>query len=685
MVDQTNANAKPTAPTTLSDKELRALAYFAMGVGSESAIGGKNVAYDLEFAGDIHKNTGVMEPKGNSGYSLGTIQTDLGQHPETVPGLVNAYQAWARENAAQRPDWELTEQQRTQTIADLRRTGNTIKGPNKESIIDNGVDLDATIKSRFKTFLAADAGITHTHGRDEAQIDHLMRKGARPVAALESLQSTMLYQNSTFDDQARLATIFLKLENQSGARHYPNIITDIKDGAINSFEGVKLAAQNGKPDYVKTGIDHALEGTKVFNALRNANEQSPLHQTWQNILADPLVNPTQLRAEPVVTPNLPPRIQNAVGDAHNTENLDATRLWQPAWQPESAVTPPLRVPIYETNPNIAAEYITVKNLFLQPDQAVKFIDALDRGGAHSYGRPQIEGNSRATSGFYASGNDFVQWNAKGEGSTNIGGIWSELTRNDLTRVKNPNGTTDLNITENGVQRQLLHVDPNAPALRPAQATQAHVQQQHPLPAQVPINQIHPGQQQQGAPRNGPPAQEDPRGQDPRRQDHPAQQEQHNAPLNVAPPLGQPRAKLDPRDRNHPDHALYQQALMGVHQHDAKLGRMPDEKSEQMAASLTALAKENGMTRIDHVVFNVDNGRGVKAGENVFVVQGEMGNPAADRAHMKTDVAVNTSVQNSFQKLEVIGQQQAQEAQQQQSQQQAQVQQQAGRNAVHSMG
>ncbi len=147
--------------------------------------------------------------------------------------------------------------------------------------------------------------------------------------------------------------------------------------------------------------------------------------------------------------------------------------------------------------------------------------------------------------------------------------------------------------------------------------------------------------------------------------------------------------LDPRDRNHPDHALYQQALAGVHQHDVKLGRIPDEKSEQMAASLTALAKENGMTRIDHVVFSADNGRGVKAGENVFVVQGEMGNPAADRAFMRTDVAVNASVQSSFQQLESINQKQAQEVlvqqQSQQHTQQAQVQQQSGGAAMRSVG
>lgn len=188
------------------------------------------------------------------------------------------------------------------------------------------------------------------------------------------------------------------------------------------------------------------------------------------------------------------------------------------------------------------------------------------------------------------------------------------------------------------------------------------------------------QQENGRPAAPERRDENHREQAPRQPVRPVEQDHRDGP-----PLGPPRAALDPRDRNHPDHALYQQALTGVHQHDAKLGRTPDDMSERMAASLTALAKENGLSRIDHVVFSVDTGRGVKAGENVFVVRGELGNPAADRAHMKTEVAVNTSVQDSFQKLDVLSQQQAQDASQQQTQQHAQLaQQQTNRSAVHAM-
>ena len=170
------------------------------------------------------------------------------------------------------------------------------------------------------------------------------------------------------------------------------------------------------------------------------------------------------------------------------------------------------------------------------------------------------------------------------------------------------------------------------------------------------------QQRQAAPLER--AQHDPR-QNPRNEVPPDQpNQQQRAPLQNAPdapPAGPPRrVDLDPRDRDHPDFALHQQVLNLVLKHDEKLGRKSDEKSEKMAASLTQLAKENGLSRIDHVVFSMDNGRGVKVGENVFVVQGDPGDPAHNRAHMRTDVAVNTSVVESFKQLEIVNLQQAQE-------------------------
>jgi hypothetical protein len=108
----------------------------------------------------------------------------------------------------------------------------------------------------------------------------------------------------------------------------------------------------------------------------------------------------------------------------------------------------------------------------------------------------------------------------------------------------------------------------------------------------------------------------------------------------------------PVDPCHRDHALYRQVLDGVHMVDRAMGRTPDAASQQMAASLTLLAKENGLKRVDHVVFNEGNAQ-VRKGENVFIVQGRIDDPAHLRAHMKTQLAAETPVTDIFHKIETF--------------------------------
>lgn len=121
----------------------------------------------------------------------------------------------------------------------------------------------------------------------------------------------------------------------------------------------------------------------------------------------------------------------------------------------------------------------------------------------------------------------------------------------------------------------------------------------------------------------------------------------------------------------PDHPMLAQARVAVHRLDASLGRTPDQASECMSASLACLARQNGLSRIDHVVLSGE-GRESRPGENVFVVQGRLDDPAHLRAHMRTDVAAQTPVQESVQRLhEVDRQMAAEQALQPQVQQEAQ--------------
>jgi len=127
-----------------------------------------------------------------------------------------------------------------------------------------------------------------------------------------------------------------------------------------------------------------------------------------------------------------------------------------------------------------------------------------------------------------------------------------------------------------------------------------------------------------------------------------------------------KAGLDPRKEGHSDHALYRQIRDGVSALDAKHGRGFDEISERMTASLLATAKSSGLERVDHVVLGTPPSN--VSGPRMFVVQGELDNPAHLRASVAISEAVNTPVEQSLAKVEQISQAQ-QVAQQDHAQEQ----------------
>lgn len=125
------------------------------------------------------------------------------------------------------------------------------------------------------------------------------------------------------------------------------------------------------------------------------------------------------------------------------------------------------------------------------------------------------------------------------------------------------------------------------------------------------------------------------------------------------------AKLDPTQLAHPDHLLHKQSTEAVRKLDEGMGRTSDANSERMAASLTVLAKHEGLHHIDHVVLNRGNDF-VKAGETVFAVQGRLDDPAHLRPQMKTELAINTPIAESFKQLDALNLQQKPELAQQQN-------------------
>lgn len=103
----------------------------------------------------------------------------------------------------------------------------------------------------------------------------------------------------------------------------------------------------------------------------------------------------------------------------------------------------------------------------------------------------------------------------------------------------------------------------------------------------------------------------------------------------------------------------------------------------MTASLLTLAKDNGLTRVDHVLLS-DKTRELTAAQNVFVVQGDPQDPAKLRAHMPTAEAAQRPVQESFTQLETVNQRLAQERVQEQVLDQQRSQEQQQRGQLHSL-
>lgn len=404
-----------TNPNPLTANELRAAAYFAVGVTSEGSIAGRDVAYRLGFAGNVGAD-GRMEPVANSGYSFGTMQVDLGQHPAVARDLLDRYQVWATMQL-DRTTLELGQADYDAVLVSLQRTGRQMRA-------DNAVDID---RSPINRFLASDDGRTFVHQLDTLHVNGMTATDGIPGnrdTALERLLATDLYRNASGDEQTELAGMFMKLQNQAGQARWPGLLDRVEAGTLASSDEVKAAIDdllpnrsNGNPDYLQSGADNTLRGIGVLNALRGAHADSPLARAWANVSADPLVGPIAAR------------------------------------QSDAA------------NPDLGLQYDAVRSLFLSPEASRRLIAALDSGAALAEGDPQMQANGSRQAGFYVSGNDFVHWNRDGQGHAFISGHWRSVDPDNLARVRNTDGTTELTINQNGRRETLLRVDPSSPGLR----------------------------------------------------------------------------------------------------------------------------------------------------------------------------------------------------------------------------
>ncbi|MGA7439294.1 MAG: peptidoglycan-binding domain-containing protein [Luteibacter sp.] len=580
----------------LTDNEARALTYFAIGVASE----GGDSSYRLAFAGNIRN--GVMDPVGNSGFSIGTLQTDLGQHPEVATSLTDAYQSWAQR---EHPEWALNAAQRTQTIADLSRTGHQIEA-------QHGRAMDATVKSHLDSFMASDAGKTFVHQHDVAQSNRLMDNVVTP------LKQTDLYKHASEQDQARLITMTAKLYNQN--ENYGNaLLRDIEQNKLHSEAEVKHAI-DGRPGYVRDGRDHALAGAELFNDMRAMGANSPLRPAWDNVVANPLVNPTQLGNDP-------------------------------------------------THPNLPHEYAAIRDAYTDTTRGRGMVHALEQGGSYA--------NTQNGRGYLAEGRDLVTWDKSGHGHALVNGQWRSVESKDVSTHVNADKTMDVNLRHAGQDERLLHITHPGNARGHVAHTSApaagdHVQRPGSLREHDRAPQV--GELQSGLAALGY------RGAD-GKVIHPDNdfggntkaalqnfQRAHGlepdgiAGTKTLDALHAAQKSPSLADPVHPGHVMYEQALKAVGDLDASRGRTPDQQSRNLAGALTDAAHAQGLTRIDNVTLSGD-------GTRAYAVQGDMKSPFKQIAQADTTQAVKQPLEQSGANWQQPSQAQSPQAQNQQQQQQ----------------
>jgi hypothetical protein len=400
-----------TNPNPLTHNELKAAAYFAVGVTSEGSIGGRDVSNRLSFAGHVTA-AGLMQPVGNSGYSFGTLQIDLGAHPDVARQLLDQYQQWTL-SQPDRAALHLDDVAYGAALHSLQRNGRAMRAAHAHDIDRAGINR----------FLASDVGRGFVHGLDRQHaesITHVDAVARNGDSALERLQRTALYRDATTDDQARLAALFMKLENQAGTLFAPALLGRIEHGELASASAVKRAVDgmlpnqaNGDPDYVQSGADNTLRGVALFNTLRSARSDNPVAAAWASVLADPLAG--SLKAH-----------EHRAGD-----------------------------------PARGAKYDTIRSLFLTPEASQRLVHALDDGAQLAEGDPALH-HGRRRPGFFVSGHDFVHWNTNGQGVACIGGRWRQVDADHLRRTVQRDGSVELALVENGRTTELVHVHPHAP-------------------------------------------------------------------------------------------------------------------------------------------------------------------------------------------------------------------------------
>lgn len=257
-----------TTPVRPTDDEIRAALYYAVGVTSE---GGRR-SFALAFAGN--RVDGLLQPAENSGYSVGTLQTDLGQRPETASALMVATRAWAESRTPPVPlpsaaVWEAG-------ALDIAREGNTIRA-------GGGRDVDPAVLAPVRAFLASPEGVTWVHRQDAAQVGKLVSNVVAP------LQATTAYQAMSPEDRLTAAAMVGKLYNQN-ERSGTTVLSAIAAGELTTVAQID-ARIDRFGGYREQGNNHVTQGIAPIAALRAAPAGTAFAAVWADVQSNPIREP----------------------------------------------------------------------------------------------------------------------------------------------------------------------------------------------------------------------------------------------------------------------------------------------------------------------------------------------------------------------------------------------------------
>ena len=236
---------------TINSTQIRTIALLTAGYSSEVL---NKSAYILSWAMQYDAN-GM--PLNNSGYSVGVLQSDLGQRQELASSLTKSYYQWAGDDPNR-----LIGRSSAQLESVLRQQGRYQLVPNANSDDLSKRPLNNEEMAKFNAFLQTDDGRQAVWAADLKQIEKLGNFGDRIIAS-------QTYQSLTNDvERIKVLTSGMKLYNQSES--YGNTFLEKLNQRPLTWEQVASAVIDGRPKYIISGFDHVIEGANLYNKIINS-------------------------------------------------------------------------------------------------------------------------------------------------------------------------------------------------------------------------------------------------------------------------------------------------------------------------------------------------------------------------------------------------------------------------------